>query len=126
MNKKTKTQIFQKHEKDIVGFESVIEDFIQEQDEAKLKAQISNDKNYDSFKNFNHLEMEKTRVKKLGNLISKKIPNVTEHDQSEAIMEKFTIYNFNLRQEILDEIKKFDSTFNKNIRLLFNKAFRKK
>lgn len=126
MDKKKKSNIFQNHEKEIVGFESVIEEFIQEQDEAKLKAQISNDKNYDSFKNFNHLEMEKNRIQKLGSMITKKIPNVIEHDQSEAIMEKFTVYNFNLKQEVLDEIKKFDSTFNKNIRLLFNKAFRKK
>lgn len=126
MDKKKKSNIFQNHEKEIVGFESVIEDFIQEQDEAKLKAQISNDKNYDSFKNFNHLEMEKNRIQKLGSMITKKIPNVIEHDQSEAIMEKFTVYNFNIKQEVLDEIKKFDSVFNKNIRLLFNKAFRKK
>lgn len=126
MDKKKKSNIFQNHEKEIVGFESVIEEFIQEQDEAKLKAQISNDKNYDSFKNFNHLEMEKNRIQKLGSMITKKIPNVIEHDQSEAIMEKFTVCNFNLKQEVLDEIKKFDSTFNKNIRLLFNKAFRKK
>lgn len=126
MDKKKKLALLEEKSTELKGFESIIEDFLEEQDEIKLKNQISNDKNYESFKNFNHLELEKNRMKKLSSMIAKKIPNVIEHNQSDVIMEKFTVYNFNLRQEVVDEIKKFDSIFNKNIRLLFNKAFRLK
>lgn len=125
MNKK-KNNLSDRQKEDLRGFEDLFEEFLDDQDEAKLKAQIANDKNYDSFKTYNHLELERNRIKKLSAMITRKIPNVIEHNQSEAIVDKFTTYNFHLREEIVDEIKKFDSTFNKNIRLLFNKAFKKK
>ncbi|EQC46041.1 hypothetical protein [Bacteriovorax sp. Seq25_V] len=126
MNKKTKLNLTPKMKEELKGFEELIEGFLDEQEEQKIKSQLSNDKNYDSYKNYNHLELERERVQKLSSMISRKIPNVIEHNMSGSIVEKLTSYNYNIKEEIVDEIKKFDSVFNKNIRVLFNKAFRVK
>lgn len=124
MNKKTKLNLSPKMKEELKGFEELIEGFLDEQDEQKVKSQLSNDKNYDSYKNYNHLELERERVQKLSSMISRKIPNVIEHNMSGSIVEKLTSYNYNIKEEIVDEVVKFDSIFNKNIRVLFNKAFR--
>ncbi len=126
MNKKTKLNLTGKMKEELKGFEDLIEGFLDEQEEQKIKSQLSNDRNYDSFKNYNHLELERERVQKLSSMISRKIPNVIEHNMSGNIVEKLTSYNYNIKEEIVDEVKKFDSIFNKNIRVLFNKAFRVK
>jgi hypothetical protein len=112
--------------KEIEGFEELMEGFLEEQEEAFYKKQLADDKNYESYKTYNHLELERERVQKLSSMISRKIPNVIEHNQSTELIEKFTVYNYNLKEEIITDVKRFDSIFFKNIRLLFNKSFREK
>lgn len=107
------------------GFEELMEFYLDE-DEKLPKNQIASDRNFESFKTFNHLELERERVQRLNSFISKKIPNIIEHNQSPEIISKFTSYNFHLTNEITEKINSFDSKFNKNICLLFNKSFRKK
>lgn len=123
---KKKLNIPANKREELKGFEDLMEGFLEENEERAMKNNLANDKNYDSYKVYNHLELERERVQKLSNMVSRKIPNVIEHNQSKEIIEKFATYNFNLREEIIEELKKFDSGFNKNIRLLFNKAFRNK
>ena len=123
MSKKLK--IPQHKKKELEGFEDLVDGFLEEQEEAAIKNQLADKKDYDSFKSYNFLELERDRVQKLNSMISKKIPNVIEHDISADLIEKFTTYNHQLKNEIITDIKKFDSTFTKNIRLQYNKAFKK-
>ena len=120
---KKKLKVPESKKKDIQGFEELMEGFLEEQEEVFYKKQLANDKNYESYKTFNHLELERERVQKLSSMLSRKIPNVIEHNQSGELIEKFTVYNYNLKEEIISDVKRFDS---KNIRLLFNKSFRDK
>ncbi|EQC50779.1 hypothetical protein [Bacteriovorax sp. DB6_IX] len=123
---KKKLKVPEHKKKEFEGFEDLMEGFLEEQEENYYKSQLADDKNYDSYKTYNHLELERERVQKLSSMISRKIPNVIEHNQSGELIEKFTVYNYNLKEEIVTDIKRFDSTFFKNIRLLFNKSFREK
>ena len=123
---KKKLKVPESKKKDIQGFEELMEGFLEEQEEVFYKKQLANDKNYESYKTFNHLELERERVQKLSSMLSRKIPNVIEHNQSGELIEKFTVYNYNLKEEIISDVKRFDSLFCKNIRLLFNKSFRDK
>jgi hypothetical protein len=123
---KKKLKIPEHKKKEIKGFEELMEGFLEEQEEVFYKNQLADDKNYDSYKTYNHLELERERTQKLSSMISRKIPNVIEHNQSSELVEKFTVYNYNLKEEVITDIKRFDSTFFKNIRLLFNKSFREK
>ena len=57
-------------------------------------------------------------------MLRKRIPNFIEHDQSGQILDKLTLNNFEMREEISARSMKFDSIFNKNLRNLFNKSFK--
>jgi hypothetical protein len=124
-NVSKKVKIPNHRKKDLEGFEDLIEDFLEDKEKQVIKSKLNEDRDYDSHQAYNFLELERQRVQKLSSMLSKKIPNVIEHNISSDLIEKFTSYNFNLKEEIIAESINFDSIFNKNLRLLYNKAFKK-
>ncbi len=121
MSKKIK--IPQHKKKDLKGFEELLDDIVNEGDLA-YTSKLKDSKQYDNYKLYNFLELERERAQKLKEMVSKKIPNVIEYNQSAEVMERLTYNNIEVREGIVKEIRNFDSIFHKNIRELFNNAFK--
>lgn len=109
--------------RDLEGFEELLDEIINEGDLA-YKSKLQENKQFDNYKLFNFLELEKSRALKLKEMVTKKIPNVIEYNQSAEVMERLTYHNIEVKESIVKEIRHFDSVFHKNIRELFNNAFK--
>ncbi len=111
------------HKKDqLQGFEEFLDGIIDQGDLA-YSSKLQDEK-IDTFALYNFLEVEKVRVQKLKSMISRKIPNSIAHNQSSEVIDKLVTNNTELKDEIIQYIKSFDSNFHKQIREIYNDAYK--
>ena len=122
---KKKINIPEHKKKDLQGFEDLIEDYLEEGQVIRSKPNLMKEKDLDGHKTYNFLEIERERISKISTMISRRIPNIIEHNQSDEIIEKFTVYNYNLKEDIVRKVKRTESTFNQTLKKIFNNAFKK-
>ncbi len=111
------------HKKDqLKGFEEFLDDIIDQGDLA-YSSKLQGEK-IDTFALYNFLEIEKVRVQKLKLMLSRKIPNTIAHNQSSEVIEKLVRNNTELKDEIIQHSKSFDSNFFSHLNDIYNDSYK--
>ncbi len=102
---------------DLKGFEEFIEDH---QVEGQIQRPL---KNEGGFESYNFLEKDSHRLAKIKNLMSQKLPFMTSHDQSEALLHEQQIEIETLKIHLNNIFKHQSSGYRKSLSEIFDSFF---
>lgn len=108
------------------GFEDVI-DIILDEEEQKERAQTQKEiERYgDTYELYNYLESERERLEKINQFFSLKVANMQEYSQTAYLLAHQKDVRNRGRKELIEELKRENSLFIKQLNILFSKSFKK-
>lgn len=110
--------------KELQGFEEVMDLVVDEIEQVESKkSRRDNEKLTESYKISAFLESELNRHKKLDLLYAVKLPSKIKSDNTEALIENLEKSRIQLKHKLVHKYIENDSALNKNIELLFKRAF---
>lgn len=110
--------------KGLKGFEDVFEDYVESEEYKELtRREGENFKKAEPYELQYFLEQENARLTALENFFTKKIPLKKNFSQTEKLIHQQQERKTLIKERLNQELKKLDSTIQKNLSHIFNSHF---
>ena len=123
--KKKLSNLTENQKKELKGFEEVVDLVIEDSDRKEIERSKKDiEKRGDLHELYNFLEHEKTRLSRIDSFFSSKVDNLGENAQTQVLIKRQYSRIEQAKETLLPKLSQTDSSLQKQLRQIFNSAFK--